>query len=199
MPTLYVANPTNQRQIVSFRLDINRNGEPEQDRRFQPAKQQDILPGQQVPLGGRDMHEKQITSIMDQLRPYGMVQVKDLPMLKAGQRVTYLCNIGLVVPAKDIRAAEMHNRRLKIEEGQQRRAKAAIAVDSTVQQSVEQQFLEKGIDAQPSDSTTVTFEQLDEVEGNEDPKVAEGFEVVPEGKVGAVSGKPAAKSRSRRR
>jgi hypothetical protein len=199
MPTLYVANPTNQRQIVSFRLDINKSGEREINQRFQPARQQDIPAGQQVVLGSRDMHENQITSIMDQLKPYGLFQVKELGSIKANDRVTYLCNIGLVVPPSAIRTAEMHNKRLKFEEGRQRRANAAIATDATVQQVVEQQFLEKGIDAQPADSTTVTFEQLDEVEGSEDSKVAEGFEVVPEGKIGTVSGKPAARGKGRGR
>lgn len=191
MPDLYLANPTNQTQIVSFRLDFTKDGERQPNQRFRPANQREIKAGQQVMI--RDLHMKAVTHILDQLRPYGMFQVGELTSgaVKSRDMVTYIAQVGLVVPQNAILAAEMHNRRMKTLQGQKRREQAAIATNSTVQSAVQNQFLEMGIPAEPADSTEVTFEQLEQPEASDTAMVAEGFEIVPEGKIGQKSQKPA--------
>ena len=59
------------------------------------------------------------------------------------------------------------------------------------QRVVADQFAQQGIPAEPTDKTDVTFEQLEQSELGE-KRIEEGFEIVPEGKVGPKSGRPAA-------
>ena len=175
---LYIANPTRQTQVVCYRLDYNKNGElQESDRtRFQPARQQDIAPGRQIQLGG-DMHITQIEDIVDQLKPYGIVGVVDIPQL--GRKVVpYIFNIDRPVPAEAMRKVQNSNAAVLIEDGRDRRARAAVASNEIVQNTVEHQFLENGIDQKPSDKIAVGFEQLDQSEAGE-KTIAEGYRVSP--------------------
>ncbi len=198
MTAIYIANPTNQRQIVSYRLDYNKAGELNENRNFQPAKQQEVPPGGQVRLGAGDFHLTQVNDIVEQLTPYGLIAVKELGRLPAGKKIPYVFNIDLVVPPEAIRRVQQHNANVMVAEGRDRRQNAAVATNEIVQQTVQQQFIEQGIPAQPADTTAVTFEQLEQSELGEST-IAEGFEIVPEGKVGPRSGKPAARaSRSRK-
>ena len=195
MTALYIANPTKQIQVVCYRLDYNRKGELEENRRFQPAKQQDIQPGRQALLGSNDFHMSQVEDIVTQLEPYGLVAAKETNRLPA-KKINYIFNVDQPVPAEVMRKVQAHNTGVAIQEGQERRAKAAVASNDLVQQTVQNQFLEQGIPAEPADSTTVAFEQLEQSEAGE-RRIEEGFEVVPEGKVGPRSGKPAMKAMRR--
>lgn len=173
---LYIANPTRQTQVICYRLDFNKNGERmEADRtRFQPAKQQDIPPGRQIQLGG-DFHIHQIEDIVEQLKPFGIVGVVDVPRL-GRQVVPYIFNIDVPVPAEAIRKVQNSNSAILIEDGKTRRAKAAVASNEIVQQTVEHNFRENGIDQKPSEKTTIGFEQLEQSEAGE-KTIAEGYKV----------------------
>lgn len=200
MPALYVANPTNQNQLISYRLTFNRHGEAEPERRFNPARQQTIGPGQQAVLGDRDFHAKQVTAIIDQLRPYGLVKYDEVGKLTRQQRATYVYREDLPVPADVMRRVVFHNRHVLTEEGQDRRQKAAVATNETVQAAVERSLLEKGITEQvPPDSTTVSFETVEQPDDLPSDSLAEGYDVVQEGKVGPHSGKPARPRKRARR
>jgi hypothetical protein len=173
---LYIANPTRQRQVICYRLDFNKDGDPEQLRRFQPARQQDVEPGRQIQLGG-DMHQNQITDIVEQLAPYGLIGVVDVPRMQG--RVSYLYNIDRPVPSEALRKVMAHNESVLVDDGRDRRMRAAVATNEIVQQTVSQQFAERGIDEAPTDRTTVSFEQEEQSEAGEKP-IAEGYKVSPE-------------------
>jgi hypothetical protein len=176
MTKLYIANPTRQRQVVCYRLDFDRAGEPEMHRRFQPARQQDVEPGRQVQLGG-DMHMTQITDIVEQLARYGLIGVVDVSRMQG--KVTYIYNIDRPVPADVMRRVIAHNESVMVEDGRLRRMRAAVATNEIVQQTVSQQFAERGIEEAPSDRTTVVFEQEERSEAGEKP-IAEGYKVSPD-------------------
>lgn len=194
---LFIANPTNQVEIVAYRLEFDREGNANPDRRFQPAKQQDIRPGQQAVVGG-DLHPKNVAAIIKQLERYGLVRAGDLGSIKAGQKVSYIAGEGLAVPAAAIRKVERHNMGVKQEEGRERRAQAAVATNELVQTTVNQQFAEQGIPAQAADRTSIGIEQMDEDENQIGPRIEEGFDIAPEGKVGLQNGRPAARKGRRR-
>ena len=64
---LYIANPTQQKQVIAYRIDYDAAGNlKDTNRRFQPATQQEIQPGRQIQLGG-DMHKNQIEDIISTL------------------------------------------------------------------------------------------------------------------------------------
>jgi hypothetical protein len=176
MAKLYIANPTRQRQVVCYRLDFNKDGEPEGLRRFQPARQQDVEPGRQVQLGG-DMHMNQITDIVEQLAAYGLIGVVDVPRMQG--KVTYLYSIDRPVPAEAMRKVIAHNEAVLIDDGKGRRMRAAVATNELVQQTVSHQFAERGIDDVPVDRTSVTFEQEEQSEAGE-KRIAEGYKVSPD-------------------
>ncbi len=196
MTSLYIANPTKQVQVICYRLDYNKKGESEENRRFQPAKQQPIEPGKQAIIGSRDFHLTQVQDIVDQLAPFGIMAAKDVGRLPF-RKVNYVFNVDMPVPPEVMRQVIAHNSGVQIDEGQKRRSAAAVATNEIVQNAVQNEFLEKGIEAQPADNTSVTFEQLEQTELGE-KRIEEGFEIVPEGKVGARSGKPAARAKRRK-
>ena len=184
MARLYIANVSRQTQIVCYRLDYNKRGEDNIDRRFQPAKQQDIPPGRQVQIGG-DFHMNQITDIVDQLAKYGLIGVIDVPRM--GRNVApYVYNIDKPVPADVMKRVRDHNHGALIAQGKDRRQKAAVATNEIVQDTVAKQFAENGIDATPVDRTDIAFEQEEQSEAGE-KRIEEGFHVAPGGKPGKGS------------
>lgn len=190
---LYVANPTDQSQLICYRIDFDADGkQKDTNRRFQPARQQEIKPGTQAQLGG-DMHKAQIDDIVGQLRVYGMVYVSEVGKVGA-TKIPYIYNVDAHVPADVMRRVQFHNKGVMTEDGRDRRARAAVATNELVQHTVQNQFLEQGIPTQPADTTLVSFEQEEQTEHGE-KKIEEGYEVVPEGKRGPRSGKVAAKKR----
>lgn len=199
MPSLYVANVTNQVQLISFRLDYDREGNPEKDSRFQPAKQQIVDPGRQVILGGRNLHATQVASLIRQLEKYGLTKFDDLDKVGRDQKVPYLYREDLAVPPESMRRIDFHNRMVKTADGKHRREQAAIATNETVQKAVENSLLEQGItDHVPPESTSVAFETVDAPSDVESDSIAEGFDIVKEGQVGPHSKKPAAPVKGRR-
>ena len=139
----------------------------------------------------------QIEDLVSQLRPFGLIGVSDVATLNTPYKVPYVFNVGTPVPSDVIRQVQAHNNRTMRQEGAERRKKAAVATNETVQNTVENQFLEQGIPAKPADSTEIVIEE----EETEDraaaghSRIQEGFEVVPEGKVGPKSGRPAAEGK----
>lgn len=191
---LYIANPTPQRQLIYYRLDYDREGnQKDMNRRFQPAHQQEIAPGSQAQLGA-DMHKVQVADVIRQLQVYGLVSADEVA--KVGHRIPYIFNLDAPVPADVMRRAQFHNNNVLVEDGRVRRAKAAVASNDLIQTTVHNQFLEHGIPAQPADSTVVSYEQEEQSEA-EEKRIEEGYEVVPEGKRGARSGKFGARGRRR--
>lgn len=174
MAKLFIANVSKQIQIVCFRLDYGKDGElKDTNRRFEPAKQQEIKPGQQVMIGG-DMHMRQIEDIVGQLQPYGLVGALDAPRLKSVAPLIF--NIVNPVTTKTMEHVRDSNAELQTADGQERRKKAAVATNEIVQNTVAAQFAEKGIQDEPADKTTVTFEQQDQSELGE-KTIAEGYRV----------------------
>lgn len=178
MHRLYVANISRQTQVLCYRLDFDKEGQrKDTNRRFEPAKQQEVAPGRQGQLGG-DFHMMQITEIVGQLAKYGMVGVVDVPRMPRGvHNIVY--NIDKPVPAEVMRRVQDHNAGVLVQDGRERRKKAAVATNELVQQTVAHQFAEKGIDDTPADRTDVTIEQLEQSELGE-KRIEEGYHVRPE-------------------
>ena len=173
MSRLYIANCTKQNQTVYYRLDFNNRGEPEKNTRFQPAKQQEIPPGRQIILGG-DFHPTQIEDIVQQLVPYGLIGVTDVPRQKVV--APFVFNVDRPVPADIMRNISAVNSAVQIEQGKMRRQKAAIAVNDLVSQRVAQEFLNQGITDEPTQDISLAIEQEDQSEAGE-KMIAEGFKV----------------------
>ena len=176
---MYIANVTKQTQVVCYRLDFDKDGDlKDTNRRFSPYRQQDIPPGRQVQLGG-DMHMNQIQEIQDQLTPYGLVAAKDAKSGSLGQRVVPLVfNVDVAVPAEVMRRVQAFNSGILIEQGRERRAKAAVASHQLITDTVSQQFMAQNIPAEPEGPVTVGFEQMEQSELGEKP-IAEGYRVDP--------------------
>lgn len=180
MSRLYIANVTRQEQIVCYRLDFTKEGELQQNTQFRPHRQQNIPAGRQVQIGS-DWHSKQIADIVDQLAKFGLIGVVDIPRIDGTCFHPYIYNIDKPVSVDAMRAVRDHNSAVKNREGTKRRKEAAVATNAIVQDTVAQQFAEKGIDASPSTSTDVVFEQQpaegEEIEGK---PISEGFRVRPD-------------------
>jgi hypothetical protein len=174
MAKLYIANVSRQNQIVCFRLDYGPDGElKDTNRRFEPARQQEIPPGRQVMIGG-DMHMRQIEDIVKQLQPYGLVGALDAPRQRAIAPLVF--NVVNPVTAKVMESVRDTNAELLTADGHERRQKAAVATNDIVQTTVAQQFAEVGIEDKPADRTDVTFEQQEQSEAGE-KTIAEGYRV----------------------
>lgn len=194
MAKLHMANPTRQEQVICYRLDFYNDGtRMEADRsRFQPAKQQMIPPGRQVVIGG-DFHPNQITDIVDQLKPYGLIGETNVDQfISSGDPkvVPYIFNIDRPVSLRAIKDIIDHNSAVLSRDGQQRRAKAAVASNELVQNAVANQFAEAGIDQTPSDKIEFGFEQLEQSEAGE-KTIAEGYRIAPDPKAAPVQAAPA--------
>ena len=186
MSRLYLANCTRQNHVVCYRLDYDNGGNLKDiNRRFEPAKQQDIPAGRQVQIGS-DFHIRQIEDIVDQLSTYGLIGVVDVGRHKANDLknlrsgvVPYIFNIDKVVPADAIRTVMAYNANILIDDGRLRRQRAAVASNEMVQTAVAHQFLDKGIDATPSKTLDVSFEQEEQTEAGE-KTISEGYKVSPD-------------------
>lgn len=172
MSRLYIANVTRQDWTVCYRLGAAPGA------KFDGHKQQTIPAGRQQMVGG-DFAPQQIGEIVDQLSRYGMVGVVDIPRLgKTMAPLVY--NIDKPVSADAMRKVRGGNELIHIDEGTDRRAKAAIATNDMVTNAVRNEFARQEIDADVAEGTDVSFEQLDEVADGQKP-VEEGYKVRPEG------------------
>ena len=202
MARLYIANPTRQRQIVCYRLDFDNEGNPKDtNRKFQPHHQQEIEPGRQIQLG-RDFHPNQISEIVEQLAVFGLIGEVDVPKLRAADFdnlragvVPFVFNIDRPVSSENMRKVMAHNANILIQDGRERRKKAAIASSATIQQTVENQFAAAGFPDTPSERQTIAFEQEEQSEAGE-PRVEEGYKV---DKNAPVKPKPPKRGPGRRR
>ena len=177
MSRLFVANVSRKEHIVCYRLDFDKDGNlKDGNRRFQMAKQQKIPAGRQVQIGG-DFHPSQITDIVDQLVPYGMIGVVDTGRLD-GRVHELIYNTDKPVPTSVMEKVRDNNAGVLVGQGRDLRKKAAVATNETVQKVVADQFAMQGILTEPADKTDVTFEQLEVSEAGE-KRVEEGFHVVP--------------------
>jgi hypothetical protein len=177
MPELYVANCTQQNQIVYYRTETRRTN-PQSDIRIAPPRQQEIKPGQQIQLGGRYEDLGTLEFVKSQLEVYGACAVMDIDRRRT--YTPYIWNIDKKIPANAILKIDELNRSLKSREGTERRKKAAVSVNETVKQAVASDFLQKGIEQDVTDTTEISFEQIEEIEGQTEKPVAEGFRVTPE-------------------
>lgn len=170
MPFLYLANCTKQREIVYYRLDIKNNGAENDLRRFQPARSTPIIsPGRQVAIENRDLHPDQITSIVEQLTAYGMVEQLEIGRLPRAV-VPYVFNVGAPVQAETIRVVDAHNTGVLRGEGHQRREAAAIAAQGALQSEASTINI-------PNATFEATIEQEDAPE-NDEKRVEEGYRIV---------------------
>lgn len=183
---LYIANVTRQEHIVCYRLGASAG------QKFTPHKQQPIPAGRQVQVGG-DFTMPQIDEIVHQLAPYGMIGVVDVPRL--GKNIAPLVyNIDRPVSTEVMRKVRGGNELVMIEDGSDRRRKAAVAANNLVQQAVAEEYAKNNVDQEPPDKTEVTFEQLDQSEEGE-KRIEEGYRVQAE----PGQGKAAPSKRSTRR
>lgn len=175
---LFIANVSLQKQVICYRLDHDRDGHlKDTNRRFSPARQQDIEPGRQAQVGGT-MHMMQITEIVEQLERYGLIAAVDVPRI--GRRFhPYVYSIDAPVSAETMRRVRANNQGVKVEEGQKLRRMAAVKANEAVQKVVSHQFAEIGIEDEPADRTDVTFEQLEQSENGE-KRIEEGYHVSPD-------------------
>lgn len=182
---LYIANPTSQNQRICYRLDFNADGQIDPRRTNQAAKQQDIPPGRQVMVHSDGLHISQIDEIVGQLQRYGMVGVADVPGLKTSVKrfdpkslaVTPLIfNVEKPVPPDVMRTVQDVNKRVYVGQGKERRARAAVAVNSIVEQTINHESAAAGAEIGPVDSIDVAFEQLDQSEAGE-ARIEEGYKV----------------------
>jgi hypothetical protein len=165
MGRLYVTNVSRQRQVLCYRLDINRKGEVDPRMANRAALQQAIDSGNQAVVGG-DLHPDQIAQIVDQLSAYGMVGVVDVPNNLRGP-VPFIFNIDAPVPRNVAMAVVQHNSGVKLADGAKRRERAAVAANEA---------LKSKIDDTPQ-VFDVEFEQ-EEVSDLDEKAIAQGFHVV---------------------
>lgn len=174
MPDLYVANCSQQNQIVYFRRNFSAKGSPVQT--FTPPTQREIAPGHQVKiLAGEPMDT--VDSVTEQLRPYGLIGVTDIP--RAKDVVPYIFNVDRPVTKTQIMQVMDHNTRVKIMDGKVRRQKAAVASNDLVTNTVANELARQGLppESMPDTAgTTVEFEQLEQSEAGE-KRIEEGIHV----------------------
>lgn len=182
---LYIANCSRQNWTIQYRLDFNREGELDQRRQFQPARQQEIPAGRQVMVHSPDLHMSQVDEIVNQLQRYGMKGVADVPNMrttvkkfdpKSMHPTPLIFNVDKPVPADTMRLVQDINARIHTGQGQERRARAAVATNEVIQQRVANEFANAGMAEQPTDKIGVAFEQIEQSELGEKP-IAEGYRV----------------------
>lgn len=174
MAKLYVANVTPQHQVINYRLDFRVDGERDGRVVIPPKSSPPIPPGRQMPIGG-DLHPSQIQSIMEQLEPYGLIAEAEIGRMPQGRKVTFVCNIDREVSAESIRQAHAHNTGVKVQDGKERRQRAAIAASEVISKTVEDQTAQTGLPA-PMREFDLSVEQQEPSE-NDNPPLAEGHRV----------------------
>ena len=179
MASLYIANCTPQVKEIYYRLDFDIDGrKKDTNRRFEPAKKQTILPGKQAPIGSANMHPSQVEDIVQQLSRYGLHGVVDLAHREPLSVVPMVFNVERPVPKQVMERVIEENKIALVNQGKERRRKAAIGTNNMVQQTLAQQMAAANVDPneEPPTPVEVAFEQLDQSEAGE-KKVEEGYRV----------------------
>jgi len=166
MPKLYVANTTKHDQVVFYRLDFDQNGQMITQAGKMP-KQQDIPKGRQRVLGG-DLPMPTIDSIVEQLRPFGLIGVADVPRM--ARPAPYVFDVDRPVSSEVMRRVHDYNDGVAIDTGRTRRQQAAVAVNDQVQKLVDQLAAAANVPLpEPVDTgkPSVEFEQIEQSENGE--------------------------------
>lgn len=120
MPKMYLANVTQQNQVVNYRLSESNK-----------VWTQPISIGKQILVGkGDDMAVHDIESVIAQLSPYGLISVDELRTTR--KQVTWLYSLGRPVKADQIQAAALHNKGVLTDQGRKFREHAAIATNQAM-------------------------------------------------------------------
>lgn len=172
MSKLYISNCTRQVQEIQFRLDFNQQGQPQMQ--FRPALRQTIQPGRQVIVANKDLHQSQVDSIVGQLCRYGMIAVADVPRTKSKTALVY--NVDRPVSSEVIRTVMARNAGVLLQEGKERRQKAALATNEIIATAVTNNFAAMGIPKEPTQDVDVEFEQEEQTEAGES-RIEEGFRI----------------------
>lgn len=181
---LYIANCTRQTMQLHYRLDFQNDGALDPRRQAQQAKQQTIQAGKQDIIGG-DLHLNQIQDIVDQLQKYGLRAVKEVPELKTTVKrldpnsrspVPMIFNVDRSVSLDTIKTVMAINANIQVDQGVERRRRAAVAVPDIIAHRVNEQFAQAGLDETATDNVQTAFEQLEQSEAGE-KTIAEGYKV----------------------
>jgi hypothetical protein len=174
MPKLYIANVSTQQQIICYRLDFRMDGS--RDDRPIPARQTPAIPpGRQMVVGG-DLHMTQIESIVSQLEPYGLIAQMEIGRLPPHQKVSYIFNVDKEVSAETIRQEHAHNTGVKIEDGRERRQRAAVAANEIIQNTVNEQAAQAAVPVPTLKEFDISVEQDEQSEQGE-RRIEEGYRV----------------------
>jgi hypothetical protein len=128
MAYLYVANTTQQHQIVFYRTDV---APPGANVPFTAPKQQAIPPGRQVTVGG-NLDKNELDFVIEQLNQYGMVGEVDIPNNLQLMVHPFIFNIDRPISPRSIQTVMEHNMGIKMNEGQRRREAAAIGANQSL-------------------------------------------------------------------
>jgi hypothetical protein len=180
MASLFIANCTPQTKEIYYRLDFDIDGKKKDtNRRFEPAKKQTIPPGKQAVIGSTGMHPMQIQDIVDQLARYGLHGVTDLTRRDPLTVVPMVFNVERPVPKQIMERVVEENKLALVNQGKERRRKAAVGANEIVQHTLAAQMAAAGMNAEPTDESQgveVAFEQLEQSEAGE-KRIEEGYRV----------------------
>ncbi len=168
MAKFFIANCSQQRQIISYRLDYEPNGLPNELRRFVKASETPpIPPGGQIALhGGRELDiVTQIPHLITQLERIGLTAEKDIGRIEIV--TVYVYNIDQPVKETSIREVMEFNAGVRAREGANRRRAAAIAANNVLETNAAQAIL-----PQPETFET-SVEQIDLV--TDESRLEEGY------------------------
>jgi len=175
---LYVANTLRQNQRVHYRIDVydRRGGE---NAAQIPANHHDIGAGQQVRLGNEDFASLEtIDYIKKQLGRYGMIDCQEVGKIRHGAVVPLICNVGAPVPLRAIDTMIAINLGITATAGKERREKAAVVLNTAVEQATARKLEQEHFDPAKAPMTGFAVE-LEEQEGgsrNPDaPMLGEGY------------------------
>lgn len=160
---LYIANCTHQNQVVFYRVPENPS-----------PRQQHIEIGHQIQISG-DLNPIQIESIINQLRPYGMVAVDEIDRTKPFIGMCYAVDKSIKVDF--ILRAHEHNSKVLTEMGQKYRQEAAVATNNAVEQNLKGNLKLNALDIEVieeprKDGTGSDFSETVRVSRDADPSAA---------------------------
>lgn len=116
---LYIANVSQQIHTVNYRLPENPK-----------ALSQPIGAGAQILVANRELTDKEIDSVIDQLSRYGLIGVEDVK--NSRKQFPWVYSVGKPVPADIMRLAVFRNIGVLSEKGQKARMAAAIATNNAI-------------------------------------------------------------------
>jgi hypothetical protein len=120
----YVANPTRQHHLFTFRM-------PEE----KGVRSQPIAPGQQVQIVG-DLNQLQIDAIVAHYARYGLAPVSDVGSQRQNQ-IRLIYSVDRPVPASKIEDVMRSNMGILIREGQKMREQAAVVIPPEIERQLE--------------------------------------------------------------